>query len=291
MMDFLKKTYYFLIYTNILIACAATAQCALTYVVFSTSINWYILVVAGASTLLLYNLSFYLAKPNDPLSSPFRRTRWVFSHVRLFWFNTILGALLLLYAIYHLHLYSLLFLLGLALISLLYVLPIIPYQGRKVGLRQFPMMKIFHIAFIWSLSSVFLPAIDLYLKGQILEKQFLYGFALLKFLFIIICTLPFDIRDMRQDTYYGLQTVPNILGRNKAQQLCYYLLLIHSLGVLYIGFPTTVKWGVLLTNLLIVLLFYFYLFRSRKHYHDVYLLDVAIIIQFILVVLSNALFK
>lgn len=291
MMDLIKKTYYFLIYTNILIAFAAAAQCALTYIIFSASTNYYILAAEGASTLLLYNLSFYLAKPKAPLSSPFPRTRWVFSHMWLFWFNTAGATCLFLYAIFQLHIYNLLFLIVLGILSLAYVIPIVPYKGRKVGLRQFPLVKIFHIALIWTLSAVLLPVIDLYVRDQLIEVKFLYGFALLKFLFIIICTLPFDIRDIKQDNYYGLQTLPNKLGRIRAQKLCYCLLLIHSVGVLFIDFPLAVKWGVLLTNLLIVLLFYFYLFRPRKHYHDVYLLDVAIIIQFILVVLSTVLCK
>ncbi|ULT22395.1 hypothetical protein KUH03_23535 [Sphingobacterium sp. E70] len=57
-MLFLRKIFYISIYTNILIALAAMAQCALTYIIFERPINWSIVLVEGqqhyCSTTLAY---------------------------------------------------------------------------------------------------------------------------------------------------------------------------------------------------------------------------------------------
>src|SRR5690606_25437612 len=103
--------YRFLIFTNILIALAAFAQCYLTYIILGKHANLYILLIEGSSTLLLYNFSLYLSKPREPNRSPYERTRWVFSHMKWFWLCSILAFGLMIYSLSHVHLYTLAYLL------------------------------------------------------------------------------------------------------------------------------------------------------------------------------------
>jgi hypothetical protein len=86
-MSFLRKLFYITIYTNLLIAMAAMAQCALTYIIFERPINWYIVLVEGTATLLLYNFSLWWSKPKNPKESKFPRTRWIFNHEWVMWLN------------------------------------------------------------------------------------------------------------------------------------------------------------------------------------------------------------
>lgn len=283
-MNLLRKAFYFLIYTNLLIGLAAAAQTALTYSLLAVPVDLYVVGIEGFATLLLYNFSLLLAKPKSPQTSPFQRTRWVYRNEWLLWLNSGLAALLLLYCLFYIHFYSFLFLGGIGLLSILYALPFIPYRGERVGLRQIPGMKVFHIAMVWTFSSVCFPALEIYLSGGDFDMRVFLMLVFLKFIFILICTLPFDIRDMKQDSFYHLRTIPNIVGLRSAKLLCYVLLVLHSAGVLSSCLREELQAGLLLTNISIALLLRFLIFRSgEQHYHYAYLLDFALVLQFVFV--------
>ncbi|MDH5825304.1 UbiA family prenyltransferase [Sphingobacterium sp. SG20118] len=284
-MDVLKKVYYFSIFSNILIALAAASQCVLTYIILGQEIDFYIVLIEGAATLALYNFSLILSKPQSPELSVYARTRWVFKYERLLWINTIIATLICLWCLFHIHPYAIFFLGVIGFVSVLYSLPIIPLHGRWGGLRQVPAMKIFHIALVWVLSSVFLPYIELYGNAVFVNTKLLYYLAFLKFIFLIICTLPFDIRDIKQDSYYHLRTLPSMLGEGRAKRLCYLLLGVHSLFILAAPYLLVFKIGLLLTNAIIYLLLRFLVFKTNEHYHYAYLLDVSLVLQFLVVVL------
>lgn len=284
-MRLLKQVYYFLIYTNLLIAGAAAAQAALTYFFFERPFVYPIMMIEGAATLLLYNFSMLLSKPSHPQKSAYKRTRWIFRHEWLLWLNSGIGCMVLLYAACHVHVYSLFFLIGIGVMSVAYAVPIIPYRGKWVGFRQLPGVKIFHIALIWTLSSVCLPVFDMYLDGLTVNLPLFWTLFVLKFIFLLICTLPFDIRDMRQDSYYHVKTIPNMIGANRAILLCYGLLVVHSAIILLAMIPREVQMGVLATNILIAVVLRQVVFRNANRYHYAFLLDFALIAQFVLVYL------
>lgn len=284
-MNVLKKIYYFLIFSNILIALAAASQCVLTYIILGQEINGYIILIEGTATLALYNFSLILSKPRNPDQSVYARTRWVFTHERILWVNTLIATFVCIWCLFHIHLYAIFFLGIIGVVSILYSLPIIPLSGRWGGLRQIPAMKIFHIALVWVLSSVFLPYIELYSNDIPVSLNLLYYLAGLKFIFLIICTLPFDIRDIKQDSYYHLRTLPSMLGEGKAKRLCYLLVILHSLLIISAPYFLIIKIGLLLTNGVILLLLRLVVFKTDKHYHYAYLLDVSLVLQFLIVVL------
>lgn len=289
LMKFFRQLFYISIYTNLLIALAAMAQCALTYYVFSQPMDYAIILVEGAATLMLYNFSLVWSKPKNPLESRFARTRWVFGNEWVLWLNIVLAGGILLYCLFQIHFNSFLFLGVIGLLSVLYGFPVFRYQGRRVGLRQLPGAKIFHIALVWVCSSVILPYIELFSSGIMIDIQLLATLAVLKFLLLIICTLPFDIRDIAQDSYYHLKTLPNMLGEKKAKRLCYTLLLIHITLIAITGYSSPIVLGLLLTDILIAAFLKFFVFRKEGHYHYAYLLDLSLILQFVLVFLTVSL--
>lgn len=279
-----------LIYTNVLIAMAAVAQCLLTYLVLSKPTHWPIVILEGSATLLLYNASLWLSRPNNPQASPYARTRWVFSHPQFFWLSSSVSVGMLLYGLWHIHLYTFLLLGAIGLMSMAYSLPLFRIGGRVGGLRQVPGLKLFHIAIVWSLSSVGLPVIELWASGVAVD-WFVAGYlAVLKILFLMICCLPFDIRDMQQDSYYHLKTIPHLIGERRSKNLCYLFSLVHVLLVMVAPYTLAVKAGIITTNILIVLLLRYYLFRKENQFHDVYLLDAALIVQYLLVLFFSQIF-
>lgn len=284
-MKLLKQVYYFLIYTNLLIAGAAMAQAALTYLFFHAPFDYPIILIEGAATLILYNFSMLLSKPKHPEKSAYRRTRWIFKREWLLWLNSGVGIVFLVYSVFHIHLYSLFFLIGIGALSLAYSIPIIPLKEKWVGLRQLPGVKIFHIALVWTLSSVCLPVFEMYLDGSTIDIHLFQTLFVLKFIFLLICTLPFDIRDIEQDSYYHLKTIPNIIGAKRAIGLCYVLIGVHSVIVLIASIRMEVQLGILATNLLIAVVLRRVVFRNASRYHYAFLLDFALIAQFLVVYL------
>jgi len=268
----------------LLIAFAAVAQCALTYRVLDLPAGLPVLAINGCATLLLYNAVLLLSRPKDPAGSPYRRTRWVFGHPFVFALNTLLALSGLLWAVRQVHGGTLLLLMALAACGLLYGLPVFTFCGRKAGLRQLPGAKLFHIALIWSLSTVGLPVIEARAGGMAIDLRHAAYWATLQFLFMLVNTLPFDIRDMRRDALYGLKTVPLLLGERRAKLLCYGLLAAHALLVLCAPHPLSATEGLLATDVAVGLTLGLLLFRRTGRYHDVYLLDFALIVQFVLTI-------
>ncbi|WP_140937703.1 UbiA prenyltransferase family protein [Sphingobacterium lumbrici] len=281
-MRIVNNVYYFFIFSNLLIGLAAYLQCALTYIILNKPCNPYILMIEGTATLLLYNFSMLRSKPKYPHESPYLRTRWIFKNEWLLWTNSILAFILLAYALMEVHLHTLFFLAGIGLLSLSYALPLFKMNGVRGGLRQLPGLKLFHIAIIWSLSSVGLPVVQLWAEGGSIDWYAANYLGIAKVIFLLLCTLPFDIRDMRQDSYYHLKTIPNLLGEKKSIRLCYTLVLVHSILVLCSPYEGHIKIGLFITNLVIVLTMRFMIFPHIKQYHHVYLLDMALILQFLI---------
>ncbi|NGM63379.1 UbiA family prenyltransferase [Sphingobacterium sp. SGG-5] len=275
----LRPLYRFLIFTNMLIAFAALAQCYLTYIILGEQANLYILLIEGSSTLLLYNFSLYLSKPKNPNRSPYERTRWVFNHMGLFWVCSALALGLMLYSLSQVHPYTWAYLLFVGTVSISYSFPFFKVNGKRTGLRQITGVKLFYIALVWSLSSVGLPVVELWAEGLPIDWWVANYLGLIKILFLLICTLPFDIRDMEQDSYYHLKTIPHIIGERKAILSCYGMIILHTILIVLSPYALAIKWGLIITNALLFLALYFLIFKDLRKYHQVYLLDFALIVQ------------
>src|SRR5690606_10473626 len=103
--------------------------------------------------------------------------------------------------------------------------------------------------------------------------------GLIKILFLLICTLPFDIRDMEQDSYYHLKTIPHIIGERRAILACYGMIVLHTILIILSPYALAIKWGLVSTNALLFLGMYFLIFKDIRRYHQVYLLDFTLIVQ------------
>lgn len=271
-----------LVFTNVLIACAAAAQVALSYAIFQIPVNYNIVILEFCATLLLYNLSIWLSKPKDFKQSPYERTRWIFGNVSVFWALNCVALLFLVYILPLIHFHTLLYLGFIGIVSLAYALPIIKVKGEWKSFRHLPFMKVFHIALIWSLSTVGLVYVESSNNLYQVEWQSLLYLLGCKFLFILLVTLPFDIRDMKQDSYYHLKTLPLVLGRKKSELLCYLLTVVHIILILFM--PTTVglKVGLMACDMLVLMLFRTIIFKQKDSFLNVYLLDLILVVQYVI---------
>ena len=97
------------------------------------------------------------------------------------------------------------------LLVLLYCLPL---PGFKWNFRGFKGLKIHLVAMSWVLTTVFLP-LSIYGQGM---AEFSLVYAFQRYIFVLVATLPFEIRDMKLDDP-NLSTWPQKLGIQKTRLL------------------------------------------------------------------------
>ena len=98
---------------------------------------------------------------------------------------------------------------------------VIPFNRTKTNIRNYSRIKIYIVAFCWSAVSVLFP-----LLSEI-EIDFITSFLLFiqRFLFVIVCTIPFEIRDLKFDSL-KLKTMPQVFGIKKTKSIAFVLLLV-----------------------------------------------------------------
>ncbi len=276
-----------LLFSNVFIACCAVVQGGLTYLLLSLPVNHTVLAILGCATLAMYNFSMILAKPQHPETSPYRRVRWVFRHERSLWAWTGL-ALTVVFALgFRLHVPSFVLLGVMGVMGLAYNLPIIRIAGaqRWTGLRQITGLKLFYIGLVWVMSSVLLPVAEAYHDNlRIVWPQVgqLMGWV---FLFVVAITIPFDIRDVYQDRYYGLKTIPVLFGERKALALSGVLLAVHIGWVWISSYPLEIRLALAIASLLCLLSILFPPVKKNEYYYFL-LLDGTLLLQFFAVYLA-----
>lgn len=167
-----------------------------------------------------------------------------------------------------------------AAVSLIYGLPI-GEKGKR--LRDIGIIKIFLIAFVWAFVGSFLPAANAGIA--IFSSKTLLLFAA-QFLFIFGITLPFDIKDLENDSMHGVRTIPGFLGVEATYNLSFVTLFtaaaLHQViqrqliaNTIDLGIPAGV--GILISGLVI--------HASRRRPSQLiyfFALDGTILLQFLL---------
>lgn len=274
-----------IVFGNLLIAIAAASQSLLTYSIFEIPVNYDVVILEWSATLLLYNFSLWLSMPVNSADSNFRRTKWFSNNKLVILLLSFVAVVSLVYALIHLHTYTffLLFLIG--LLSLGYAIPIVRFKGRLVSLRQVFGIKVFLIAIVWTLSVVGMPIVEflsIETNSTIAWADVMY-WMLVVVVFIIGITLPFDIRDLNQDRYYNVKTIPVLIGQQKAIFLCYFLIITHIVLILFApDHLITHKMTLIIADFCVFFIFYAILFQKKASYESVYLLDLMLVIQFVL---------
>jgi len=108
------------------------------------------------------------------------------------------------------------------IITIWYAVPFFRLSGSKTSLRNYPSIKMFSIALVWSINTVLFP-----LQNQLSEPQVWLEFTQ-RFLLFIVLIIPFDIRDMHKDTPM-LQTLPQKVGALNSKKIGFLYLILFFL--------------------------------------------------------------
>jgi hypothetical protein len=106
-----------------------------------------------------------------------------------------------------------------SLLTFWYVFPVVPFNKRKITLRNIPQLKIFVVATVWVLVTVVLPLHQLWTSNSFWIE--LYQ----RFFLILALAIPFEIRDFEKDSIH-LETIPQKRGVENAKMCGVFFLIM-----------------------------------------------------------------
>lgn len=214
----LSETKFFFLSSTIFVSICVVALCQSSAIILDVDVSS-ILPFVFFATFFSYNflrLIRYANKKNEILRM---------FHQKAIGWVLLLSFCFTVYFSMELSKQSLLLLLPAILITLLYPLKW-AIKNRFISLREIPTLKIFLIAFVWSLVTVGLVAVE----HNILFTGEVIGLFLTRFFFVLAITIPFDIRDLKLD-HPAMKTIPQRYGVPQAKLISFTSLAIFEVFV------------------------------------------------------------
>ena len=233
-MQVLKKIIVFLIFSNIFVSLCAASLSYATAIIFQIAADFFTSLFVFFSTLSVYNFHrIAVSEKLETVAFLSYRHKWIIQHKKGL---TAITAISIIASIF-IYLFEFsnkgnifLLLFPFSLLALWYVVDIrkfFPFFKNGVKpLRTVPYIKIVLISITWTAVTAWLVIIELGLDLLSVPVLLLSAERLL---FIFAITLPFDIRDMKQDQAMNIKTFPIMLGVDKTKQLAYGALILFSL--------------------------------------------------------------
>ena len=216
-MKALRQIFDFYINSSIHVSLAVVSMSWLTLLEFQALNDKSILYFIFFASVTGYNFVkfFGLAKFHHRSLANWLKFIQVFS---------LISFILMCYYAFQIHIKTFIYLFGLGLITFLYAIPFLPRRflfDEKQNLRSVGGIKIYVIALVWTGVTVFIPLIN---NGVNISEE-VYLTALQRFVFVIVLTLPFEIRDLRFDSL-KLATIPQKIGERLTKIIGVILLMI-----------------------------------------------------------------
>lgn len=255
-MKFLKALFQFYVYSNLHVSVAVACLVLSVGFLFGVDVYHEALLLTCA-TFVSYHLIRFLnrykyGKPH--LLEKFSNQYKFFIYVL-----NILALLIGFYELIQLEIIQFLYLFPFVVLTLLYAYSFIGKNGIRHSIRFIPGIKIFVIAFVWAGTVVFFP-----ITSSIgLDTNHVVYFLGLMF-FVVVLTLPFDIRDLTFDEK-NIRTLPMLLGV-KGVKFLGFVLLMFAIGVHLFVFGLFGFWPFLLTSIVLILLLIFSKENQSKYY-------------------------
>lgn len=224
-----------LIETNLFIAIAAVCFMLANAMLLNISITdlKFLSLQIFFSTWFVYQISRWIYYKNGEYTNKEELVVQWFEKYPVFNKITIYGSgILAIVFTFFLQLKTIVVLIFVGGISVLYPIPVLKVFGIQTRLRDFPFVKIFLIALVWSVTSVVLPALESQLSFH--ERRDVFVLLITQFIFILFITLPFDINDAEVDKQSNIKTIPSVLGIKSSKIIALISGIIYAFSILYI---------------------------------------------------------
>ena len=216
-MRMLKHILDFYINSSVHVAIAAYALTWITLKQFDVLYDENILYFIFYGTITGYNFVKFigLAKFHHRSLANWLKFIQVFSFICF---------VLMCYYAFNLQTITLLYIVGLGVVTFFYAIPFLPkklFMDSKHNLRSIGGLKVYVIALVWAVVTVFLPLVnnDYALNFDVIIT------SIQRYLFVIVLILPFDIRDLQYDSL-KLSTIPQKIGIKNTKIIGVMLLLV-----------------------------------------------------------------
>lgn len=269
-MKILKSIFEFYINSSIHVALAVYALLRITEFYYNLPYNEALNYVAFYGTITGYNFVKYagIAKLHH---------RSLTKNLRLIQVFSLLSFVLMCYYLTLLDVKVLFYCIPFSLLTLFYAVPV--FKGLTKNLRNIGMLKIFIIAVVWTGVTSVLPLI-VYKSATINE----YLYFIQRFLFVIVLTLPFDIRDMRYDKK-SLQTIPQLIGVERTKKFGFVLLLVTLIIEFFVTPNSSFKFSYGIVFFILLILLQRSKIKQSKYYAS-FLVEAVPIIWFLVLTFS-----
>jgi 4-hydroxybenzoate polyprenyltransferase len=174
--------------------------------------SFYFYLLVFSATLGQYNIHYYIKRDANPDSDRFF---WSVQHRKTYLILNIVGAAGVLTGLFHLKPKNLMVLAIVAIITILYSFPLLPFKKKK-RLKDFGLLKILTLSYVWALITVWFPAVTLTRVTPDFQVVFIQ-----RFIFMFVLCLAFDIRDVASDSRSGIRTLPVSLGIRRSYLIIY----------------------------------------------------------------------
>ncbi|WP_346883009.1 hypothetical protein [uncultured Algibacter sp.] len=272
-MNLIKQLFGFYINSSIHVALSVYAMTWITLFELGLNYDESVLYFVFYATITGYNFVKYFG------IAKFRH-KALAKGLKLIQFLSFLSFILLCYYGYKLEFRTLVFLVGLGLLTFLYA---IPFSIKKqLTLRNVSQLKIYIIALVWTGVTVFVPILNYNLCLN--NDMILLG--LQRFVFVIVLMFPFEIRDLKYD-HLSLSTIPQRIGVKRTKVLGAILMLLFfiveflkdNINILDIAILSVIT---LITILLLVLS----QITQRKYYSSFFVESIPIVWLLLILILS-----
>jgi len=253
---------------NIYISLAAVFLTIETQLQLGMKPQWHpYLFIIFFATLFEYNVHRFITVITNNAALYSDKHKWVRENLKMFYFVVFVSIAGFICACTLAKKEVLITLAPIAVITLFYSLPVFWNKKNIFRLREIPYLKIFLIAFVWSLSTIILPIIQ---SDATFNRTHLIVMLVERFLFVFSITIPFDIRDLEADREAGLKTIPLLLNENKSLFISYLSLLIFFL-ISYLHYQILNYWFIIFALSISTLSTFVFLkfkkFKSLPYYH------------------------
>jgi len=286
-LQFLIRIFRFIVFKNIFIGFCALAIFQTTRLINGLNVELTpAAVLAFGSTVLYYNFHDISAKIDFSSFRAFKNSlrKDLLSTSEMIIIGFCIA--LLITNAFLLHPDVLIIISLIAALSLLYSVPLIPFKGKWIRIREILYFKLSVVAFCWALMAVLLPVFE---AGIGLREHILYIQLIAVGLFIFALCIPFEIRDVNLEKSRGLRTIPIVHGIRVARMsavlalflsvaLYFYLYRINIISV-YFFFS-------FLISALLSMLMISYSNNKPSDFYCKFYIDGLMIFQFLLVLLS-----
>lgn len=256
-MSIIKRIFDFYIYSNIHVALATFCLVKITLLTYGIQDNLvpffvFFSTISSYNFIRLYRINaiqdwFYEFNKNNKKGI-----------VGL----TLTSVLLFVYLGFLLNIYALVALIPFGIFTLFYVVPFPIQKKNPIALRSFAFLKLFLIAISWAGVTVLIPLLNYNIEIQ-LHEVFIF---IQRFLFVLVITLPFDIRDVNYDSE-NLKTLPQVFGVQQTKRIGLLFVMLF-LGIEL--FKNSISSNQFRIHLIVGLLSLFFLFRANQNQHKYY---------------------